>query len=65
MYEILNMLELEVTLQKLKVGNELLVLRNLEALQVLLLQKFKDHCLLGIKLVFCNLLLLNLSSNDT
>jgi hypothetical protein len=65
MHEILNMLELEVTLQKLKVGNELLVLRNLEALQVLLLQKFKDHCLLGIKLVFCNLLLLNLSSNDT
>ena len=63
--EILHVLELKVTLQELKIGNELLVLRNLKALQILLLQEFEDHCLLRIKLLLCQFLFLYLSGNDT
>ena len=47
-HETLHGVEVEVALQEFQIGYELLILRDLEALEVLLLQELEDHGLLGI-----------------
>ena len=47
-HETLHSVEVEVTLQEFQIGDELLILRDLEALQVLLLQELEDHGLLRV-----------------
>ena len=47
-HKTLHSVEVEVALQEFQICDELLILRDLEALEVLLLQELKDHSLLGI-----------------
>ena len=47
-HETLHGVEVEVPLQEFQIGDELLILRHLETLEVLLLQEFEDYSLLGI-----------------
>ena len=47
-HETLHGVEVEVALQEFQVGDELLILRDLETLEVLLLQELEDHGLLRI-----------------
>jgi hypothetical protein len=47
-HETLHCVEVKVALQEFQIGDELLILRDLEALEVLLLQELEDHGLFGI-----------------
>ena len=47
-HETLHGVEVEVPLQEFQIGDELLILRHLETLEVLLLQELEDNGLLGV-----------------
>jgi len=60
-----HILQVKITLKELQVRNELLILRNLEAFQVLLLEKLEHYGLLMIQLLFTHLFFLYLLCSHT
>ena len=65
MHETLHGVEVEVALQEFQIGDEFLILRHLETLEVLLLQELEDYSLLGIQMLLRQFLFLYFSGNDT